>query len=171
MEQKKSNKKLVIIITIAVVVIVAIVGVVVFMSSKGGNGAGTKDVAKMSKEAMLEIAEDISKREEKKTPQTNSYFIDLSKNMANAEIQKGRIFLMEDKIANIEKDYCEYSYGTIKVRLYIDTATLALLKTDNYIKVVGQLTDIIKEPKMVAGMSYEDTIFEFKNCHFIKITK
>ena len=170
MEQKTKKIDIKIIIIVAITIIAVIEGIFLFTSNKENNKE-TEQVKVMTKEEMLEVAEDISEIEEKKTPQTNSYFIDLDKNMAMAEMQKGKIFLMNDKIANIEKDYCEYSYGTIKVRLYLPVATLTTLKTGNYIKVVGQLTDITKEQQMVAGMSYEDTIFEFKNCYFIEITK
>lgn len=162
-EKKKINVKIIIPIIIAIVVIIGVI-----IAIPKGNKEQTNV---MTKEEMLQCAIDISKREEKKTPQTNSYFIDLDKNKANAEMQKGKIFLMQDKITTIEKDYCEYSYGTVKVRLYLPIATLTTLNTGNYIKVVGQLADITKEQQMMAGMSYDATIYEFKNCYFIEITK
>ena len=160
-EEKKINKKVIIAI---VIIAIVIIGVIIAIPK------GNKQQI-MSREEMLQCAIDISKREEKKTPQTNSYFIDLDNNKANAEMQKGKVFLMEDKITSIEKDYCEYSYGTIKIRLYLPIDTLTTLNTGNYIKVVGQLANITKEQQMIAGMSYDNTIYEFKNCYFIEITK
>lgn len=164
MEQKKKiNKKVIIAIVIIILVIIGVITII----TKGNK----EQTNVMTKEEMLQCAIDISKREEKKTPQTNSYFIDLDKNKANAEMQKGKVFLMQDKITTIEKDYCEYSYGTIKIRLYLPIDTLTTLNTGNYIKVVGQLANITKEQQMIAGMSYDNTIYEFKNCYFIEITK
>lgn len=131
----------------------------------GITGCGNDKYDSLTKEEMLRIAQDITGKGEDNTNKTNSFFIDLSNNNAKAEEQKGKVYIMDDDISKIEKDYFEFDYGMVKVRIYLPTSSLAELSNDEHIKIIGQLTDIIKEEQLVAGMKYNDTIFVFKNCY------
>ena len=134
MEQKKNNKKLVIIIAIAVVVIVAIVGVVVFMSSKGGNGTGTKDVAKMSKEEMLENSSKLS------LIRINA---EMKENSLNAkEEYNGKIYQYTGAIDEITENYVVLnSQGKLEERIlvYLSKEEIRQFKKGQVIVVVGEL--------------------------------
>lgn len=160
MEEKKKKSKLMIIIPIVVVVIVAIVvvGFIVFKSNT------------MSKEEMLKIAQDYTGRNERNIYKTNNYFLDLANNMANAENQKGNIYKMQGIVDNIGENYCEFVYGSTKIRMYLPTEELSTLKKDeNVICVVGKLKDVKKEDaEFTANFNKYDTIFEFKNCYLIE---
>lgn len=160
MEEKKKKSKLMIIIPIVVVVIIAIVviGFIAFTNNT------------MSKEKMLEIAQDYTGRNERNVYKTNDYFLGLANNMANAENQKGNIFKMQGIVDNIEKDYCEFVYGSTKIRMYLATEELSTLKKDeNVICVVGKLKDVKKEDaEFTANFNKYDTIFEFKNCYLVE---
>lgn len=150
------NKK--VLIGIIVVVIIAIIGIVFIKSNKT-----------MTKEQMLELAIDYSGTDEKNANRTNKFFIELSHNMANAETQKGKIYKIDGIVNKIEKDYCEFDYGLVVVRIYLPSEVLAnFTKGTTKICVVGELTNIIKEQTTIAGYNSDETIFVFGNSYFLE---
>lgn len=161
MEKEKKKLNLKIIIPVVIIIAIVVISIIIVINNKDKSEI-------MSKEEMLTVAQDITGSEGNESPNTNLFFIDLDQNKANAEMQKGNIYKMEDQVHSIEKDYCEFSYGLIKVRLYLPTETLVNINQGNYITVVGQLTNIIQEEELIAGMTYDKSIYEFKNCYFIE---
>lgn len=161
MEKEKKKLNLKIIIPVVIIIAIVVISIIIVINNKDKSEI-------MSKEEMLTVAQDITGSEGNETPNTNKFFLDLDKNKANAEMQKGNIYKMEDQVHTIEKDYCEFSYGMVKVRLYLPTETLVHITQGNYITVVGQLTNIIKEETTIAGMTYDNSIYEFRNCYFIE---
>jgi len=155
--------KIIIAVVIIIVAVVGIIGIVVFTSENKEE----QQAKVMTKEEMLEVAEDLTIIDNDKIDKTSHYFVELSNNIANAELQKGKIFKINGKVDTIEKDYCIMSFGIPNLKLYLPMGQLSLIKKDSNITVVGQLTDITKEQQMIMGMTYDNIFFEFKNCYFI----
>lgn len=153
MEQKSKKIDVKIIVIVIVVIIAVIEGIVIFASN---NESGTSK--KMTKNEMLEIAKD-------KT--SMSFFRTLQENKALAETQKNKIFKIQEKISQIEKDYCTFYDGTtppIQIKIYLDPNILVNLKTGQSITIVGTLSNITTEQK---GMTYF-CIFELKDCYLLE---
>lgn len=150
LEKKKLNKKIIIIVGI---IITLIIGTLLLINN-----------FKMSKEQMLEVAIDYSGYDTDRYHKTSRYFVDLANNIAKAEKEKGKILKIQDNISRIDKDYCEFNYGLVKIRIYLSNIDLLNLQNGNNIKIVGKLTNIKKE-KSEFGDEY---IFILKNCFVIE---
>ena len=155
-ESKKFNLKIVI---PAIILILVLVIIILCMMPK---------LNKMTKEEMLGIAIDYSGVDETNHRKTNSFFLDLSDNLAKAEEQVGKVFKVEDCIDNIQKDYCEFDYTAVKVRLYLASEDLANLKKDVKICAVGKLTNIQRNKKFMMGFDYEELVFEIRECYLVE---
>ena len=141
--EKKSKLKIIIPIVIAIVIL----AVVIVIMPKG----------KMSKEEMLEVAQELNI-----TEFTNT----INDNILKAkETYNGNIYRYTGFVSNIETNYAEI--GNIKV--YLDKESLKTLNKNQKVEVVGKLENIDaeEEQKSVAGTTYEETKFtgEMKNAY------
>lgn len=166
MEQKTKKLDFKIVIIVIVVIIAIVEGIVIFTSNKE-----TPKVSKakdLNKDAMLQIAQDKTTMGTGMAKNYNNYFYELSTNNAKAESEKGKYFIVQDKVNSIEKDYAVLGLvSTLHFKVYLSNDELIKLKSGDKVKFVGRLEDIEKQQIMDYGNSITSTSFIFKNCYLL----
>lgn len=153
MEQKSKKIDVKIIVIIAIVVL-AVIGIVIFASNKGTPGELKEK--ELSKEQMLEVAES----------KTGAYFKELGENKALAETQINNIFKISGVTYNIENNNVEIVVGDDTIcKMYLPKEELVTLKRNQYITVVGKLSNFSTKDLLLTKMAY----FEFKNCYIVEL--